>query len=180
MNIDELVARFAALPGAEVGRGPRHPVAPEPGLTDRLTRFFVGEYNGLDRDPGYVEFMWKYAGMRRSDKGDHRLFSIDGFGPGTWDIDHHLGDEELVDDGLFVFADCVVDGDLPEDPLNTYEIDFGLDLTGQRRPGVYRLESSMGVTGPGWIWHAPDFQAFLAEAVANGGVWPRPFRGARS
>ena len=80
MNIDELVAAFAALPGATVGRGPRHPLTPEPALADRLSEYFGVEYPGPDRDLGYVEFMWKYAGLSRIDDNQDQVFEVLGFG----------------------------------------------------------------------------------------------------
>jgi hypothetical protein len=174
MNIDELVAAFAALPGATVGRGPLHPLTPEPALADRLSEYFGAEYPGLDRDPSYAEFMWKYAGLSRIDDNQDQVFEVLGFGPGTTDIDTDL-DEEMVDeDGVFVFAECIVKGDIVEGPVDAYTVVFGFDLTGERRAGVYRYTTTTQVPDSQWVWHAPDFQAFLSEAIANRGFWPRP------
>jgi hypothetical protein len=174
VGIDELVTAFGDLPGAAVGRGPWHPTKPQPSVADDLTWFFDEQYPGLQSDSGYVEFMWKYAGLSRSDEGRHHLFYLYGFGPATADIIHDL-DEDLADeDRMFTFAACTVDGDIPERPLDSYSVDFGFDLTGRRRPGVYRYESTMQVPRTAWVWHTSDFTSFLAEAVATGGVWPRP------
>jgi hypothetical protein len=178
MGIDELAAAFGDLPGALVSRGPRHPTRPQPSVADDLTWFFDKQYPALQSDPGYVEFMWKYAGLSRSDEGHHHLFYLYGFGPATADIIHDL-DENLADEEeMFTFALCTVDGDIPERPLDSYTVDFGFDLTGRRRLGVYRLESTTQVPRTAWVWHANDFTSFLAEAVANGGVWSRPQFGA--
>lgn len=174
MSIDELVAVFEDLPGAVVGRGPRHPTEPEPSVADDLTWFFDEQYPGLQADSGYVEFMWKYAGLSRLDEGHHHLFYLYGFGPATADIIDDLDEDLAGKDGMFRFATCVVDGDIPERPLDAYSVDFGFDLTGSRRPGVYWYEASTQVPRAGWVWHTNDFTSFLAEAVANGGVWPRP------
>jgi hypothetical protein len=178
VGIDELVAAFADLPGTAVGRGPRHPTVAAPSGAEDLTWFFDEQYPGLKADPGYVEFMWKYAGLSRLDEDRHHLFYLYGFGPATADIIHDL-DEDLADeDRMFTFAECTVDGDIPERPLDSYSVDFGFDLTGSRRPGVYWYESTMQVPRTAWVWHTDDFTSFLAEAVANGGVWPRPQLGA--
>ena len=66
MDTDQLMARFATLPGARVGSGPRHPAHPDPSLTERVARF-LEEIPALARDQGYVDFMWRYAGASRSD-----------------------------------------------------------------------------------------------------------------
>jgi hypothetical protein len=174
VGIDKLVAAFGGLPGAAVGHGPRHPTSPNPAVADDLTWFFDEQYPGLKADPGYVEFMWRYAGLSRKDEDYHHLFYLYGFGPATADILHDL-DEDLADEeGMFTIAECTVDGDIPERPLDSYSMDFGFDLTGSRRPGVYRLESTMQVPRTAWVWHTTDFTTFLSEAVARGGVWPRP------
>jgi hypothetical protein len=177
VGINELAAAFGDLPGALVGRGPGHPSRPEPSVAADLLWFFNEQYPNLKADPGYVEFMWKYGGLSRLDENENHLFYLYGFGPATADILHDL-DENLADEeGMFTFAECTVDGDIPERPLDSYSVNFGFDLTLSRSPGVYRYESATHTTHAlrtPWVWHTMDFARFLAEAVDRGGVWPRP------
>jgi hypothetical protein len=139
-----------------------------------LTWIFDEQYPGLTADPGYVAFLWTYAGLLRLDAGHHHLFYLFGFGPATADNLHDLHEDLADEDRMFTFAECTVDGDLPERPLDADSVDFGFDLTGSRRPGVYRYESTTHGPRAAWVWHTDDFASFLAEAVATGGVWPRP------
>lgn len=172
MDIDELVAVFSALPGAQVGVGPRHPVTPVPVLALRLTALFES-FPGLGRDPDYSEFMWKYAGMSRSDPEQNQLFYIFGFGPATADLDQDLEGDPVDEQGFFIFAQSVVHADTAQ-RLDTYEYDFAFSLTEGRPLGVYRLAATMREQEPEFVRYADGFRAFLEEAVAAGGVWGRP------
>jgi hypothetical protein len=175
MDIDELVAAFDALPGTQVGAGPRHPVTPDPALTPRLTAFFA-EFPGLARDPGYVDFMWKYGGMSRSDPEQNRLFYVHGFGAATADFDEDLDGPVVDEQGFFVFAESVVHADTAE-RHDTYEYSFAFNLARDRPAGIYRFAATMSAQDRGFLRHADDFRSFLEETAANGGVWERPALG---
>ncbi|MEU7764327.1 hypothetical protein AB0B25_04295 [Nocardia sp. NPDC049190] len=186
MIIDSLVAAFSALPGTRVGAGPRHPVTPNLTLAPRVMAFF-DSYPGLSRDSGYVEFLWKYAGLQRTDEKDNELFYIYGFGPDIVDFDPDVVDvrdlygPDVDDKGFFHFADAVVHADTAHS-LGTYQHGFGFSLSSDREPGVYVFQStstapaekSLVTYAEQWIRQADDFTTFLTDAVERGGVWPRP------
>ncbi|MCP2321736.1 hypothetical protein HDA40_000243 [Hamadaea flava] len=172
MTIDELVAAFAALPGARVGAGPRHPVRPDATLTPRLTAFFA-LYPPLANDAGYAELLWKYGGLARSDESEDQLFDVFGFGADVVDLDQDLYGPGVDEQGFFIVAEAVVHADTADGP-DTYEYDFALSVAGDREPGVYVFTSTLTARAPEWTRYADDFTAFLADAVERGTVWPRP------
>jgi len=172
MTIDELVAAFAALPGARVGAGPHHPLTPDPALAPRLTAFFEA-FPGLSGDAGYTEFLWKYAGLSRSDEKQDELFDVFGFGADVVDFEGDLYGPGVDEQGFFIFAEAVVHADSADGP-DTREHDFAFSLSGDREPGVYVFRSTLTGRAAEWEKYADDFTAFLAAAVEHGGVWPRP------
>ena len=172
MTIDELVAAFAALPGAVVGKGPHHPATPDPALAPELTELFE-TYPGLSSDAGYVELLWKYGGLSRRDDDDNELFHVFGFGPDVVDFYRDLDGPGVDELAFFIFAQAVVHAGSAGSP-EVQERAFGFDLSGNLKPGVYVFESTLNAEAQTWIRYADDFTAFLADAVKRGGVWPRP------
>ncbi|MFQ6392351.1 hypothetical protein ACLMAJ_02735 [Nocardia sp. KC 131] len=161
-----------------MGAGPRHPVTPNPALEPRLMAFFDA-YPGLSADVGYAEFLWKHAGLSRSDEKQDELFYIFGFRPDIVDFDPDVVDfrdlygPDVDDQGFFMFAQAVVHADTTYNH-DTYEHDFALSLSGDREPGVYVFRSTLTARAEKWTRHADDFTAFFTDAVERCGVWPRP------
>jgi hypothetical protein len=60
MNVDELAARFAALPGAKIGASPA-PTAESEERSAGVSRL-VATYPFLEQDPGYLDFLLRYGG----------------------------------------------------------------------------------------------------------------------
>ncbi|MGW1739368.1 hypothetical protein ACWCPQ_11205 [Nocardia sp. NPDC001965] len=176
-TIDALVAAFGALPGTGSGTGPRHPVTPDPALEPLLAALF-DTYPGLTGDTGYTEFLWKYAGLSRSDEAQNQLFDISGFasdsraGPPAVVDFRELYGPAVDEDGFFVFAEATVHADTPRH-LDTYEHDFAFALDGDREPGVHVFRSTLNARAAEWVRYTDDFTTFLAAAVEHRGVWPR-------
>jgi hypothetical protein len=168
MDIDQLMARFAALPGARVGAGPRHPTQPDPVLTERVTQFF-DEIPALARDQGYVDFMWRYAGASRSDAARRDFFEIFGFSDAAPSFDEF--EEPMVDpDGSFMFAEAVVHE--RSGHLDTYSVGFAFNIDPGREWAVYSAVQERSVERP-FAKRLSTFTEFLAEAIENGARYPR-------
>lgn len=172
MNIDELVSRLERIPGARVGRGPRHPGDPDRSLDNQVTQF-LDEYSILRRDAGYVEFLEKFAGAMIKNSDETQIVDILGcsdISTGIFEMDGPLIDEE----GFFLFAQCVFhlveEGKL----VDMYEYDFAFDTSGERPPGVYRCASTLRDQGASYNWCTDDFCSWLAELVTKGGRYEHP------
>ena len=172
MDIDELVARFAALPGAAVGAGPRHPVDPDPTLAPRITGF-LDAYPQLNRDAGYVEFLWKYAGLARRGDDDRQLFDVFGFSPVTADIVADFDADVVDEEGFLYFAEAIRHGGTPDRPA-TLAHGFAFNLAPDREWAVYRVVSVDEDRVEPYAPYLDSFTSFLAEVAANGGVYEPP------
>jgi hypothetical protein len=169
MDIDQLMARFAVLPGARVGSGPRHPTHPDPALEERVAQFF-DELPALSRDPGYVDFMWRYAGASRSDAARRDFFEIYGFSDAAPTFDEF--EEPMVDDdGSFMFAEAVVH-ERRSGRLDTYSVGFAFNVDQTREWAVYSAVQEKSVERP-FTKRLRSFTEFLAEAVEMGTHYPR-------
>src|SRR5215471_3191726 len=144
MVLEELVERFTQLPGAVVGRGPRHPVQPDPSIAPRI-EWLLENYPRLRRYQSYVDFLEMFAGatIENEDPNGKNLVHVLGFGEEFFEIDvDWSGEGEIETDGYIVFAICAYHRDR-ERELDTYEYDFALETSGARRPGIYRAVSAM-------------------------------------
>jgi hypothetical protein len=169
-NIDALVARFAALPGARVGFGPRHPTNPDPALADKVARLF-DEIPALTRDRDYVNFMWRYAGISRRNGDDTDFFDIFGFSSAAVNFDEF--EEPLIeDDGSFMFAEAVVHEGFPQ-RLDTYTVGFAFNVDPDREWAVYRATQQTYGPEERFSRYLNSFLDFLADAVERGGRYPR-------
>jgi hypothetical protein len=170
MDIDRLVARFAALPGAEVGHGPRHPTHPDPALEDRVAKLFA-EVPALTRDQGFVDFMWRYAGASYSDPTRTWVFEIFGFSDVASSYDEF--EEALVeDDGSFMFAQAMEEN--PDDFLDLYTVAFAFNVDPEREWAVYRADRQRDREDKPFVRYLGSFAELLAEVIAKGGRYPRP------
>lgn len=169
-DIDALMAHFAALPGARVGAGPRHPKDPDPALQARVAQLF-DEVPSLTRDQGYVDFMWRYAGASRSDAAQVHVFEIFGFSPVATTLDEF--EEALVDDkGYFYLAEAT-HHERQTERLDSYTVGFLFNVDPQREWAVYRNTQGMFAEEQPVTPYRASFVEFLAEVVANGGRFPR-------
>lgn len=172
MSIDELVARFAAWPGAEAGTGPRHPSHPDPAAGPRIAAF-LEEHPQLHRDAGYVEFLWAYAGLGRRGDGDRQLFDVFGFSPVTADILLDFGTDVVDEEGFLYFAEAIRHGDAPGH-ASTLAHGFAFNLTPGRDWAVYRAVSVDEDLVEPYTPYLDSFTSFLAEIAGNGGVYEPP------
>lgn len=175
MEIDSLMADLARIPGARIGRGPRHPSQPDATAGEKL-REFLAEYPAVRTDPGYVEFLECYGGAYLENEDVSQIVDILGFTDAStqmYEMDGPIVDE----DGFLLFAQCVyhieVDGRL----VDTQEYDFAFDVTGGRESGVYGLFSARAVRDNRFEWHSDDFLSWLAQLVRTGGRFPTPGTG---
>ncbi|RSM72386.1 hypothetical protein DMH04_42905 [Kibdelosporangium aridum] len=173
MKMAELGARLAGVPDAEVGRGALHPELPDPAVGARVDEF-IENYPALLGDSCYVDFLRLFGGAaieRERADGGADLVTILGFNDVTMDMLEMDG--PVVEDGFLVFANCVYHR-YRDSQLDTYEYDFAFDVSGTRKPGVYRYESTPRNTDQPFIWHASDFCAWLEELTERNGVYERP------
>jgi hypothetical protein len=178
MEIDDLMRRFAELPGATVGHGPQHPRNPEPRLTEEVEHF-LQMYPALGRDAGYVGFLYRYAGAGIDNEERYEIVDVFGF----TDASGHICELEgpVVDNqGFLVFAQVIrhtiEDGRL----LDTEEYDYAFDVQGNREPGVYWLCSKTSVPESmdpvtracGFAPTGEDFLGWIARVVDGQGTAP--------
>jgi hypothetical protein len=167
MSIDELAIRLSHLPGATLGRGPQHPREPDSSIADRVTGF-LDTHAALRRDPGYVEFMQKYAGADLSPPDDSLFASILGFAEGVADIEEDMDGPVVDENGFLFFADwgfhAEVDG-----KLGSHGHSFMFDASGGRRPGIYRYSWTPSANER--AWYADDFTTWLEHFAKGGTQW---------
>ncbi|HWH00256.1 MAG TPA: hypothetical protein VNV66_13245 [Pilimelia sp.] len=179
MEIDELMARFAALPGARVGRGPDHPRMPEPAVGEAVDGF-LRRFPEVARDHGYVAFLRRYAGAAIDNEERHEIVDILGFSNVSSDLIEMDG--PVVDEhGFLIFAQVVrhlIEGGALRD---TQEYDYAFDTTGARAPGVYWLYSSSRQpetfdehARAGFAPAGEAFTGWLSRIVGSGGFSPPP------
>lgn len=169
IDIDSFMIRFAALPDARVGAGPRHPTNPDPALEERVARLFA-EVPALTRDQGFVDFMWRYAGASRGNPNGSDVFEIFGFSAAASTYDEF--EEPLIgDDGSFMFAEAI--HEKPGEPLDVYTVGFAFNVDPGRQWAVYRAVQEKGAVNRPFTRHLGSFAEFLAEAVAAGGRHPQ-------
>jgi hypothetical protein len=159
--LDDLVAKSVRIPGAVVGRGPKHPTEPNSSIEERVQSLFAA-FPALRRDACYVEFMEKYAGALIITEGRGVIDLVGLSGVST---DYVEKDVPIEADGLIIFAMCAYD---------TYEYDFAFEVSGERRPGVYRYVTSGPASAPSPTWHAENFCDWLEELVDKEGMYEPP------
>lgn len=153
-NVEQLMERFAALPFAIIGLGPRHPVVPKEILEAEAVEF-LRRHPFLERDPDYVSFLktCEAAGIYYPDKSPD-YYSLTIFGMGDW----RDGFAEPIDpEGYYAFA-------------VTQTHAFGFDAIGIREIGVYKKLVEIGHPTLGTFEHAYDsFRQWLVDVLAKNG-----------
>ncbi|MGL6074829.1 MAG: hypothetical protein ACRC8S_11765 [Fimbriiglobus sp.] len=138
-QLDQLVMQFqVAFPNAIIGRGPSHPSAPDPELTD-ITDDFLRTHSHLARDPGYVAFLKRYSGLLVNNPSENEIIVFGGLSS----VAVHLLDPDMPsivdEDGFF----SVGWSEYSLIPPITWEtrvlIGFSIDATLERASGVYRF-----------------------------------------
>lgn len=183
MEIDHLMERFAAIPGAQVGHGPAHPEHPDPQPGDEMEEF-LRTYPALRRDEGYVTFLRRYAGAAIDDEERYLLVDLLGFTDASTAMSEMEG--PVVDDqGFLLFAQVV--RHVIEDGMlrDSQEYDYAFDATGDREPGVYWLFSATSrpesletaTRTQGFLPAGEDFTGWLTRIVDTRGEIPPPAAG---
>lgn len=148
MTIDECVMEFLKLgPGAKTGINAETPVEIVTAVK-QATVEFLKENPYLEKDPGYIEFLKKYSGCFFFRKQDG--FAIDVFGYGPRRTQFFEGNDRIdVEPGFMLFALV-----FRRQSFNM-QIDYGFDMTGNRKPGVYAHYCFSGETE--FEWEYPSF-----------------------
>lgn len=170
-RLDEAMTRFARIPGARVGHGPRHPVEPDPGLAQRL-HDFLGAYPSLAADSGYIEFLEKYAGAAIQNEGATQLVDLLGFSdvaPDIVDLDGPVVDDE----GFLVVAQAIYHLDQDGRAVDTLQHDIAFDASGRREHGIYHSFASGEQLEPRFTRQHDDFTSWLEDLIAVDG-WLSP------
>jgi hypothetical protein len=169
-DIDALVERMARMQGASVGRGPRHPRSPDPSVEPRLHEF-LDAYPEVRRDAGYVEFQEKYAGAIVQDPAETRILDVFGFGGAATNM-LEMDGPVVDEDGFLIFAQCLYypDGGV----IGMHEHDFAFSVSGDRPVGVYRHQSTLDHSVPGFSRYVDDFTAWLRDLLDHDGWYDPP------
>jgi hypothetical protein len=179
MTIERIVGRFLEIEGSAAGCGPRHQTQPQEAMGARISSF-LNAYPLLCHDPCYRDFLEIYAGAsinQRIDAGTTAGLSgknsvnILGFSDVSLDIEELEG--PVVDDGFLIFAMCGYRRHVKQ-YFYFYEHDFAFDVSGIRRPGVYRYVSEPGQESSSFSWYIGDFCSWLEDLIDRRGVYERP------
>lgn len=171
-TLADTIERFLHIEGAATGCGPRHPECQEKSVESRV-RSFLGKYPLLRQDECYRDFLEIYAGAAiERDEDESDLVSILGFTEVSPDLEYFEG-PAVSDDGFLVFAICVYYRRV-EGRLYMYEYDFAFDMSGARKPGIYKGVSADDLKLSEFTWYADDFCSWLDDLIEKGGVYERP------
>ncbi len=167
MDIAQLMKRFEALGGTEIGQGPKHSEQPNLIIAPDV-RAFLDAYPILKRDPGYVDFLEVYAGASLTWSNDALAIDIFGF----TSVSSHLvlADGPLVDGhGFLKFCDSIVRVQASSTGLkDVLGQGFAFDVTGERKWGIYRsITNDQGESPP--IWYCSNFLTWLQMMIETRG-----------
>jgi hypothetical protein len=150
--------QLAALDGATVGRGPKHPTAPDPAISKHLTDF-IRRHPFLRANRSYLAFLECYGGASLIRRGGADSLDISGF--------HGFG-LDLEDDappayhrGWFTFS-VFAEGDDRRTGCSAMSGGFDFKVESW---AVYLLKAD----GPRRRLFAPSFLAWLEELVRHRG-----------
>lgn len=167
MHLDSLIQKFFDMGHATIGNGPKHPDSPNAALQSEITEFF-STYPVLAKDQGYVDFQEKYAGAVVDWPYDELTIVIHGF----YDFTEHVlyPDEPLIDDdGYFYFAEVITKTSAgSKDRQDIIGMGFAWDITGMRKPGIYRTVGQSGSDTPN-MWYCETFLEWLSDVVEKRG-----------
>jgi hypothetical protein len=158
--LDELMQRFGQIPGAKVGHGPEHPESPDPSTAERLEEF-LASYHSLQADQSYCDFLRRYGGAYIENHDATLIIDIFGFSEVSTDIVEMEG-PVVNKDGYLIYAQCIYYIMSGNELRGTQEHDFAFDMTGARRPGIYRLYGSSEHLHNQFEWQHESFASWLA------------------
>jgi hypothetical protein len=169
-ELDDAMARFAELPGAEIGRGPRHPSHPDETRAEEIEAF-LNRYPRLRQDPSYVEFLEKYAGASL-EIAEGPLLEVLGFSDASTEMEEMDG-PIVSEQGFLLIAEAIYHRRVDGQTLATTEKAFAYDVTGIRGSGLF----CSVVTGKSVdVRYSPsyvNFHAWLQDVIATKG-WLTP------
>lgn len=171
MSLGELMERFASLPGASVGHGPEHPIAPNRALGAEVSAFLVA-HPLLLQDQGYVDFLQQYAGASIERHEDVGVFIL---GFDTASAVHLVAEDGAPADANGFLTFCMAVANVPT--TGTWGHSFAFDITGARRCGIYRSipDSYRRFQAHGhqllYQWDSEDFLQWLSSLIDHDGVY---------
>ena len=166
MGIHSLVKKLAEIEGAEVGRGPKHPTAPNLDLSPEIDSF-LAEYDFISQDKGYVQFLESYAGAYVWQPANDLTIDFFGFAG----ISTHIVNEDgpIVDEqGFLVYCDGTVWIDSADPGEKAIGQSFAFDATGNRRWGIYRRFTRRGEE-INFYWYCKTFEQLLEHLIKTKG-----------
>lgn len=164
MNIHELMQKFAELDYTTVGRGPKHPSFPRLELQAEVESF-LAQYEFLQQDKGYVDFLECYAGGMIDYPNGEVFVDIFGF---LDEVSFHLTKDEgsiIEDNGYYGFCTSVIRIGQSAIPAESdVGIGYAFDATGNRRWGIYRF-----IEGGEGEWYCESFLKWLEQIITKKG-----------
>lgn len=169
MGIHDLMKRFAQVDPTMIGRGPRHPISPNPESISEIHKYFE-EHPILRQDKGYVDFLECYSAATADDWLDGKI-NIDIYGFDTKITLHLDSTSELPRDwknGFTPFAYVQI-------PREKQRIDDGyiyaFDITGKRPFGVYQLRDTIEeIKVDDYKWYCDSFLEWLEDIIDKKGL----------
>ncbi|WP_146160468.1 hypothetical protein [Desmospora activa] len=170
MGIDDLFNQLGSIPGAKTGKGPRHPTQPANEIQKSIDDFLLS-YPALRNDPGYVDFLEKYAGAYIENEDQTQIVDILGFS----NVSTHIIDMEgpvVNEHGFLIFAQCIYSSIHDGKLTDSYEHDFAFSVTGAE--GIYWISTTLHTQNQPFIFYAENFLQWLRNLISAGGIFERP------
>ena len=156
-ELHTLMERFAALDGAKVGRGPKHPTAPDPAFAGQLEDF-LRRHPFVRRNRSYLGFLECYGGASIVRRGGADFLDVSGFQGFGLDLEDDA--PPAYSRGWFTFS-VFAEGDAPTaGSAVSGQFDFKVESW-----AVYLLKAG----GSRRELVCPDFLTWLEELVRHGG-----------
>jgi len=170
LDIHSLMQKFAELPNARVGQGPKRWPYPNPTLQKEIDDF-LEQYPFLRRDQGYVDFLENYAGAsadsseEETPSADELVVDLFGFNDGI--ALHIVKDEGSIVSNKGFLCFCHTEVWNPElDPEFIVETNYLFDATEKRPSGIYRANS---LNPEAVEWFGATFMEWLELLISKKG-----------
>jgi hypothetical protein len=163
------VADFAVC---EIGRGHRHPTAPDPSLETEYQRLLV-VYPFLSNHPDYLHFLERYAGARAFAQEGHEegFFHVTIYGVGSWAFSDECP-TAVSSDGYYVFAVVETQAAKGSADVRDAIASYGFDSTG--RTGIFGETHSSGEPDGAFKFFCQSFTEWLRLLIdSRGRLLPR-------
>lgn len=172
-RIDSAIARFAELPGASVGRGPRHPTEPDSSAASRIEEF-LDTYPALLNDPEYVEFLEKYAGASVVNEAASQLVDVLGFTDASLDLEEDFDAAVVDEDGFLMVATAIYHLMDNGATTETLQHGFAYNVVDEGPFHLYQAYSSDARLGQEYTPAYSSFADWLEQLVAHEGWFDPP------